>query len=118
MRESWIITLSAFLAVAALSLPASSTPALASSPRTTPRIGTQVAELKCADTVAGDQFGNSLGISGTTAIVGAPQHANGGEACAFTEWLGNANLKGSDTVAGDSFGSDRKSTRLNSSHLG
>ena len=35
----------------------------------------QVAELKGLDTAPGDEFGFSLGISGTTAVVGAPVHA-------------------------------------------
>jgi hypothetical protein len=35
----------------------------------------QVAELKGSDTAPGDEFGFSVGISGTTAVVGAPLHA-------------------------------------------
>jgi hypothetical protein len=69
----------------------------------------QTAELKGADIVAGDQFGASVAISGTTAVVGAPAYAkNAGRAYVFTEtafgWTQVAELKGSDTVAGDSFG--------------
>ena len=68
----------------------------------------QAAELKGSDTVAGD-FGSSVAISGTTAVVGADHHANSaGRAYVFTEtadgWKQTAELKGSDTVAGDSFG--------------
>jgi hypothetical protein len=69
----------------------------------------QLAELKGSDTVAGDDFGYSVAISGTTAIVGAPFHAKGaGRAYVFTKtakgWKQVAELKGSDTVAHDSFG--------------
>ena len=35
----------------------------------------QAAELKGSDTVAGDDFGYSVAISGTTAVVGADGHA-------------------------------------------
>lgn len=35
---------------------------------------TQVAELKGSDTVGGDWFGESVTISGTTAVVGAELH--------------------------------------------
>jgi hypothetical protein len=69
----------------------------------------QTAELKGSDTVGKDQFGWSVAISGTTAIVGALNHANGaGRAYVFTKtagvWKQTAELKGSDTVAYDSFG--------------
>ncbi len=36
---------------------------------------TQAAELKGSDTVASDNFGESVAISGTTAVVGAWLHA-------------------------------------------
>ncbi len=36
----------------------------------------QVVELNGSDTVADDEFGTSVAISGTNAIVGAPSHAN------------------------------------------
>ncbi len=36
---------------------------------------TQVVELKGSDTVAGDHFGHSVAISGTTVLVGASGHA-------------------------------------------
>jgi len=70
----------------------------------------QVAELKGSDTVAGDEFGWSVAISGTTAVVGARNHAKfAGGAYVFTKtgatWKQVAELKGSDTVAKDSFGS-------------
>ena len=69
----------------------------------------QVAELKGSDTVAGDFFGYSVALSGSTAVVGAYVHANSaGRAYVFTEtatgWKQAAELKGSDTVAGDAFG--------------
>ena len=70
---------------------------------------TQAAELKGANTVAGDYFGASVAISGTTAVVGAFGHADSaGRGYVFTKtasaWKQVAELKGSDTVAGDSFG--------------
>jgi FG-GAP repeat len=68
----------------------------------------QPAELLGADTAAGDDFGASVAISGTIAVVGAPGHAGGGRAYVFTEsggvWTQVAELQGSDTVVGDSFG--------------
>jgi hypothetical protein len=69
----------------------------------------QAAELKGYDTVANDFFGLSVSISGNTAIVGAPFHANhAGRAYVFTRtavgWKEAAELKGSDTVADDFFG--------------
>jgi nucleoside-specific outer membrane channel protein Tsx len=81
------------------------------SPRTPP-IGTQLAELKGADTVAGDDFGLSVAVSesGTTAVLGAPGLFGhyAGRAYVFTKlagvWKQTAELKGSDTVAGEHFG--------------
>ncbi len=69
----------------------------------------QVTELQGADTVAGDEFGSSVAISGTTAVVGAGDHADhAGSAYVFTKtpdgWKQAAELKGSDTTAGDYFG--------------
>jgi hypothetical protein len=68
----------------------------------------QPAELLGSDTAAGDSFGASVSISGTTAVVGAPAHAGGGRAYVFTEtsgvWSQVAELQGSDTASGDSFG--------------
>ena len=65
----------------------------------------QAAELKGSDTAAGDYFGYSVAISGTTAIVGAPGLAR---TYVFTKsragWKQAAELKGSDTVVGDAFG--------------
>ncbi len=71
-------------------------------------IGTQLAALKGADTVAGDNFGGSVAISGTTLIVGASSAEAGGRAYVFTKtashWKQSAELKGSDTASGDLFG--------------
>jgi nucleoside-specific outer membrane channel protein Tsx len=69
----------------------------------------QTAELKGSDTVTGNEFGFSVGISGTTAIVGAWVHDKAaGRAYVFsktaTGWEQTAELKGSDTVTGDDFG--------------
>jgi hypothetical protein len=67
------------------------------------------AELKGSDTATKDDFGYSVAIWGTTAIVGAPFHAkSAGRAYVFTKtakgWKQVAELKGSDTVADDLFG--------------
>jgi nucleoside-specific outer membrane channel protein Tsx len=68
----------------------------------------QVAELKGSDTSASDQFGQSVAISGTTAIVGAFDHGGGGRAYVFTKtasgWKQLAELSDSDTVYNDEFG--------------
>ena len=70
MTKFGIRNLFTLVAVGVISLPllASSTSAVAASPRTTPPIGTQLAELKGSDTVAGDFFGYSVAFSGTTAV--------------------------------------------------
>jgi len=69
----------------------------------------QAAELKGSDTAAGDYFGYSVVISGTTIVVGSPGHAkDAGRVYVFTAtaggWQQDAELKGSDTAAGDYFG--------------
>jgi hypothetical protein len=74
-----------------------------------PSAGTQLAELKGSDTVSGDNFGASVAVSGTTAVVGAWGHARfAGRAYVFTKtdagWNQTAELTGSDTVADDQFG--------------
>jgi hypothetical protein len=43
----------------------------------------QVAELKGSDTVAGNELGLSVAVSGTTDVVGAFGHAGGGRAYIF-----------------------------------
>ena len=69
----------------------------------------QVAELKGRGTVAGDRFGSSVAISGSTIVVGAPRHGNGaGEAYMF-DWAGGswreaAAMTGPGTAVGDAFG--------------
>jgi FG-GAP repeat len=110
-RKSRIASLCMILSVGAIFLPllASTAAAVASTPGTTP-IGKQLAGLKGSNTVAGDIFGYSVAVSGTTAVVGAPYHASyAGRAYVFTKtatgWKQVAELKGSDTVAGDDFGS-------------
>jgi hypothetical protein len=69
-----------------------------------PRIGTQLAELKGSDTVGGDEFGDSVAISGTTIVVGTGKLSNG-RAYVFaktgTGWTQAAELKGSDTLDDD-----------------
>jgi hypothetical protein len=68
----------------------------------------QVAELKGSDTVAGDEIGYAVAVSGMTVVVGVYQAGGVGRAYVFTEAAGSweqvAELKGSDTVAGDDFG--------------
>ena len=69
----------------------------------------QAAELRGSDTVAGDNFGYSVAISGTTVVVGAQGHAKHvGRAYVFTKtatgWKQTAELKGSVTVGYDAFG--------------
>jgi hypothetical protein len=70
---------------------------------------TQAAMLKGSDTVAGDHFGWSVAISGSTVVVGGFHHADlAGRAYVFTKtssgWKQVATLKGSNTVANDGFG--------------
>ncbi|MFZ2057165.1 MAG: FG-GAP repeat protein [Acidimicrobiales bacterium] len=107
MRRS---RLGGLLAIAATSLPLlAGTTAVAASPRTTPTIGKQIAALMGSDTIALDYFGISVATSGTTVVVGAPNHAkDAGRAYVFTNtaagWKQAAELKGSDTVGGDYFG--------------
>jgi hypothetical protein len=92
-----------------MTLLASTTSAVAASPRAVPSIGTQLAELKGSDTVHGDYFGYSVAISGTTAVVGAPGHASAGRAYVFTKtasgWQQTVELKGSSNSKKDQFGS-------------
>jgi hypothetical protein len=69
----------------------------------------QAEELKGYDTVAKDDFGGSVAVSGSTIVVGAFDHASeAGRAYVFTKgamsWRQVAELVGSDTVAGDGFG--------------
>lgn len=68
----------------------------------------QLAELQGGDTSTGDNFGASVSISGTTAVVGAPGHGGTGSAYVFVEtgnsWAQSAEVTGSDTSTGDTFG--------------
>jgi hypothetical protein len=73
----------------------------------------QQAELTASDGAAGDQFGWSVAVSGSTAVVGADDHTVGsntqqGAAYVFvqsgTMWSQQAELISSDGAAGDSFG--------------
>ncbi len=73
----------------------------------------QQAELTASDGVANDEFGISVALSGSTALVGAWQHkvgsnAHQGAAYVFvqsgTTWSQQAELTASDGAAGDEFG--------------
>ena len=70
----------------------------------------QTAELVGTDTVAGDGFGNSVAVSGGTAVVAAPDHAHyAGRVYLFQEgaggWHQTAELVGTDTTIDNNFGS-------------
>jgi hypothetical protein len=84
--------------------------ALASGPRPAASTGGQVAELAGFDTVSGDGFGWSTGISGNIIVVGAPNHGgDAGRAYVFTKspngkWHSAGELVGLDTGVGDNFG--------------
>jgi hypothetical protein len=69
----------------------------------------QQAEVTAADAAAGDQFGSSVALSGTTALIGAPQRSTiTGTAYVFGDsaggWTQQAELTASDGMAGDGFG--------------
>jgi nucleoside-specific outer membrane channel protein Tsx len=75
----------------------------------------QQAELTASDGAAGDQFGYSVSVSGSTALVGSSLHPNSsssgfgpGAAYVFaqsgTMWSQQAKLTASDGAAGDQFG--------------
>jgi len=80
---------------------------------------TEDAKLTASDAATGDEFGNSVSISGDTAIVGARfdddaclptinQFCNSGSAYVFTRsgttWTQQAKLTASDAATGDQFG--------------
>ncbi|MFV1991644.1 MAG: FG-GAP repeat protein, partial [Acidimicrobiales bacterium] len=75
---------------------------------------TQQAKLTANDAVAGDQFGQSVAISGNTLVVGAhladDKGSASGSAYVFVRsgstWIQRAELSGSDTTANDRFGVD------------
>jgi hypothetical protein len=67
----------------------------------------QQAKLTAADAAAGDQFGWSVGISGSTAVVGAyRKNAGTGAAYVFAGagWTQQAKLTAADPAANDGFG--------------
>lgn len=73
----------------------------------------QQAELTASDGALGDQFGASVGLSGSTAVVGAPQHTVGsnvhqGTGYVFVQngsaWDQQAELTSSAGAVGDYFG--------------
>jgi hypothetical protein len=78
----------------------------------------QVAKLTAADGAAGDQFGESVSVSGDTAVVGAPHAQVGSQAdqgVAYVlyrnqggpdAWGQMAKLTAADSAAGDEFGWD------------
>ena len=70
----------------------------------------QRAELTAADGAAGDQFGGSVALYGSTAVVGAPgKNSNAGVAYVFTgsggTWSQRSELFASDAMAYEEFGS-------------
>jgi hypothetical protein len=70
---------------------------------------TRQAELTASDAAPGDDFGISVAISGSTALVGANDHNSGtGAAYVFTRsgsaWSQQAELTASDGTSGDGFG--------------
>ena len=107
MGKSRIANLSAILVVGAMSVPLLASCSSTSS-GTSSGTAKQLAELKGSDTVASDEFGVSVGISGTNAVVGTSGAAYPGRAYVFNKtaagWKQVAELKGSDTVAADRFG--------------
>jgi hypothetical protein len=69
----------------------------------------QAGEWRGSDTVAGDGFGYTVAVSGTSAVVGAPDHAkSAGRAYVFTRtvngWRQVGELKGTDTATSNGFG--------------
>lgn len=66
------------------------------------------AYLKAWDTPFAIQFGNAVGISGDTIVVGAPNHGPGGAAYVFvrsgTSWTQQKLLTASNVAAWDAFG--------------
>ena len=69
----------------------------------------QQAQLSAANGAVGDFFGNSVALSGSTALIGAPWHnADQGAAYVFTRastgWIQQAQLSAANGAAGDFFG--------------
>ncbi|MCI2975247.1 MAG: FG-GAP repeat protein [Ferrimicrobium sp.] len=73
------------------------------------RAWTQVGQLSAANLVSGDEFGSSVAISGTTAVVGAPGFDGKGTAYVFSDasgaWTQVGQLSAANLVSGDEFGS-------------
>ncbi|HEX5313509.1 MAG TPA: FG-GAP repeat protein, partial [Gammaproteobacteria bacterium] len=71
-------------------------------------IWAQTAELVASDGAAGDEFGWSVALDGSTALIGAPSHDGQGTAYVFAPsgatWVQAAELAASDGAAGDQFG--------------
>jgi hypothetical protein len=73
---------------------------------------TQQAKLRASDGVMGDSFGQSVAISGDTAIIGAPWDDNNGPnsgsayvfTCNGTDWTQQAKLYAQDGSSEDEFG--------------
>ena len=95
-------------AVAALLFPVAC--GTAAGPRSTTRVVyQQLADLKGSDALVGDMFGESVAISGSTVVVGAPGYKSGaGRAYVFTgsrrRWHQSSELWGIDATANDAFG--------------
>ncbi len=77
----------------------------------TPCTWTQQQELTAADGASGDEFGNTVAVSGNTAIIGAPyKNSYQGAAYVFTcsgtpcTWTQQQELTASDGAGGDVFG--------------
>ncbi len=72
-------------------------------------VWSQQAKLSASDAAAGDNFGASVSLSGTRAVVGAPDAGNAGAAYLFaasaTGWTQQAKLTASAVVSGARYGS-------------
>jgi hypothetical protein len=70
----------------------------------------QQAELTASDGAPGDWFGEAVSLSGTTALIGAPEHSAGWEGAAYVfgssagTWSQQGEITGTDSVADDEFG--------------
>lgn len=87
MDKSREVSRLALIALGTVFLPvlAGSTAAAAASPRTTPPIGTQLGELNGSDVASSGNFGRSVAIAGTTAVVGADPDYVAGRAYVFSK---------------------------------
>ncbi|RFC45515.1 MAG: FG-GAP repeat-containing protein [Verrucomicrobia bacterium] len=72
------------------------------------KLWVQQAYLKASDGVTGALFGTSVAVSGSTAVVGAPQQGDTGAAYVFVRsgwiWTQQAILRASNVGLGDQFG--------------